>query len=284
MFNLKKDLEPDFNIFKDQWATSNHASWIYEYELNGEIFYDHNDGMACYADMRSNKYHMDGVTLRKIYNCVRCKENMRGIAKDFWEFLTDPKISPHRNVIKDGVELVKEGNIEYWVFPVDNNMSSQTLVSLFIALREVNEYPNFPRLWHYLVDKGWDKVEALYAGSHFFLNNKNKITMGNSANHHMFSTYGNNSLKRLKEGDPLVNKEHTLITTYGHIQAIWTTDGKDHYVGDQIPPIYNKLKFNKGYTGQFKKVFNTANVDGNIHLMKFPKPEEFAKMRDLLIV
>lgn len=279
---LQKNKYPNLNIFKNQYKTCGHASWIYEYEVDDKVYYHYCNGMACYADMRSNYLRMKGLTLRKIYNCVRCRDDMRGIAKDYWEFLIDPKISPYRNVIKNGVELVQEGTIEYWVFPVENNMSSQSLVSLFMALREVNEYPNFPRLWHYLINKGWDEVEAFYASSYFFLNDRNEITMGSADNHHIFSNYSNNSLKRLKEADPFINKKYTLDNTYSGVQIIWTSDGKYNLL-QQTPPIYDRVKSDKGYIGQFKKLFNAVNKYKMVKLMKFPKPEEFAKMRDLII-
>lgn len=280
-------LSNETNFVKENFPkhqnTGMYMSWSIEYELNDKTYFENLSGMACYAHMKSHSQYKK-TKMKVFYNCVRCKPELREIAKGYWAFLLDRKISPYRNILRKGIELVDDGLYEYWKIPIENGMNATTFISFLMALREVNEIPDFPRMWHYLVSQGWDKVEAFYASSHFFLSEQNKVIMGNSMNHHIFSAYANNSFKRLKEADPIVNAGHTLENSYGYIQKMWTTDGKDNYLGNGKPPIYNRLKFNREYSGLFKKIFNSSSTVDEIAIDKFPPKEEFAKLRDLIII
>lgn len=204
---------------------------------------------------------------------LRPKHGGLDVANDYWDMMFDKQHSPWRKWIQD-VQFILDDRSQRIAFrlPKLADMPTQIVASLCIASRHCYELPEHALMYGLLRDKGFSQIEALYGSIYFALDDQKEWVSiySNGGGHFAFSTYINQGIKHLIQGNPL-NLKKTLFKNsgdYSGVSNIWAVKNPDIL---KVCPVLLTPKTKHQYGGVFKRHFEKTQKARYAVLKILPK-------------
>lgn len=283
----------DLSSFSKDAINNFYVSLIIEYEDTdtNKIYYRHHPYSGCYGFLRGGTEFKvrERYQIRAFYTALRYKSDKVKLPDlyRYWDYLLDPKISPYRNLIKNGVELVKaKGNTgPYIKVNVSNGQNLQFIISFFMNMRLGRDNPAMLRMFNRLLDNDFTEHEALYTSIYYNLNESGSITPGIYGDGKGFYAYADNDISLFKKGKPKLEKQYTLAKGYLYISRIWLKDPNKYQRAVQISmpdcSIYRAFNAVSDYDGVFNKAYSSSHE--KMSLGPSPKFEELVEKKSAYI-
>jgi hypothetical protein len=246
----KSQIKAKFDRWPNYFGAKVGACDVLVLRTNGKKFYPSN---GCHGIM----YDIYGTNIKAVYSSLWCRhEDLFEAAKEYWDYLLDPEVSPFRLALKDRDRIYDDLGRPLAFGIVGNDKPNQLAVGVMMQCRVPQENSNKLRAYKLFRDEGFDIPESFFLSEHYYYIN-DRIYRVNSQYDHAFSATNGISFERLKNGTPTVDLYNNWARTaeYSPVTGVWK-GGANH-------KVWNILNEKGLYKGFFEKAFKReVSADG----------------------